>query len=118
MRINGHLTSFPFNGMRKIQIDLLRGDDRAVIDETGGRDRRGCSLFGGLGNDTLSGAAGATRSTAARATTCCTAWASATTSSASMAPTACSAAPEPTSSGAVRRKTRSEEFPHRATRPR
>ena len=58
VRINGHLTSFAFKGVRKIQIDLLRGDDSAIVDETSGAITAPVSLFGGQGDDTLGGAAG------------------------------------------------------------
>jgi hypothetical protein len=57
-RINGHMTTFLASSVRKIQIDLLRGDDSAVIDETAGAITARVSMFGGQGNDTLSGASG------------------------------------------------------------
>ena len=57
-RINGHMTTFLASSVRKIQIDLLRGDDSAVVDETVGAITARVSMFGGQGNDTLSGASG------------------------------------------------------------
>ena len=56
--INGFATSFAFGSVRKIQIDLLRGDDRGIVDETNGTITAPVSIFGGLGNDVLQGASG------------------------------------------------------------
>ena len=56
--INGFVTSFSFGSVRKIQIDLLRGDDRGIVDETSGAITAAVSIFGGQGNDVLQGASG------------------------------------------------------------
>jgi ELWxxDGT repeat protein len=56
--INGFRTTFLASSVRKIQIDLLRGDDRGIVDETAGAITAPVSIFGGLGNDVLQGASG------------------------------------------------------------
>jgi ELWxxDGT repeat protein len=55
--INGFATSFALRSVRRIQLDLLRGDDRGVVDETvGGTIAVPASIFGGPGADTVQGA--------------------------------------------------------------
>jgi ELWxxDGT repeat protein len=57
VRINGFRTTFRGSSFRRIQLDLLRGDDRGVVDESNGAIAVPCAIFGGQGNDTLQGAA-------------------------------------------------------------